>query len=110
MDSILDYYNTNDLHINKIKNNLDAFFNFILTDYNGEIGSKYIDFNIAITSLLQKKTFAFEHYNKFINTINNNSFPSNSDIITIIDNVNNAEQISNKNHKLCLQLWLYIYH
>ncbi len=109
MDSILDYYNTNDLHINKIKNNLDAFFNFILTDYNGKIASKYIDFNVATNALLQKNSFALEHYNKFINTINN-SFPSNIDIITIIDNVNNDKNISNKNNKLCVQIWLYIYH
>jgi hypothetical protein len=109
MDSLFDSTHNKNFNTNEIKNNLNSFFNFMLTDYNGKIASKYIDFNVATNALLQKNKFALDHYDTFINN-NNNSFPSNANIITIIDDVNNCEHISNKNHKLCVQMWLYIYH
>ena len=106
MDALMDY------HTSKIVssiNNLDSLLNFVLNDFKCEINNKYNNFEIAVNALLKKDSIILDHFNSFIkNNITQDNFYSN--IIKMIDEVNNYSNNQNKTFKFCYLLWMYIHH
>ncbi len=100
MDNLIDYH-----YINMI-DNLDAFLNYLSTDYECNINTNYNKFDISINALFEKDSKALEYCNSFIQNCKKD-FISYSNIIKILNNTRNEE---NRTHKFAFSCWLYIYH
>ena len=106
METLLDYHK-NELVSNIY--NIDSLLNIILNDFTCEIDDKYNNFDTVIDSLLKKDSIILDNFNTFIKN-SDTQIISYSNLIKIIDDVNNSSNNQNNTFKVCFLLWIYIHY
>ena len=106
MEALMDYHTS---EIVSSINNLDSLLNFVSNDFTCDINNKYNNFKIATNALLKKDSIILDHFKDFIKN-NITLVISYSNLINIIDHVNNYSNNENKAFKFCFLLWMYIHH